>query len=113
MSENLLVPYGVLARYPLSLPTLVAALWWFYVSEQRDQETCLEVGVARLLERLGKPYSPETVRELTRLLYEIYVVQKVGFRIEPKDGVETLTLWLTPETMKRIKIYRQQVMETA
>lgn len=114
MSSNLTIPAGVLERYPLCLPTVVTALWEVYMAEPRADPMVLKVNVKRLLARLGKPCDDTQRRALYEILYEIYKVQKVGFRMGPDDDNElAVTLWLTPEILKRVKIYHQQMMEAA
>lgn len=113
MSANLTIPYGVLERYPMCLPTVVTALWEAYMSAPRPDPTVLKVNVGELLARLGKPNDDTQRRALYEILYEIYKVQKIGFRMGVDEGGEmTATLWLTPEVLKRVRLYQQQ-MEAA
>lgn len=103
--ENLVVPYSVLVRYPLSLPIVVAALWEIYLGRD-DNPLVLTVPVKPLLARLGKGYTQAALRELDDVLYEVYRRMRIGYRREWQDGEDMLTLWLTPDVIKRVKNYR-------
>jgi hypothetical protein len=103
--ENLVVPYGVLSRYPLSLPIVVAALWEMYLV-QDNNPLVFTLPVKPFLARLGKGYSQAALRELDDVLYDVYRRMRIGYRREWKDGEDMLTLWLTPDVIKRVKSYR-------
>lgn len=113
MSANLTIPHGVLERYPLSLATVVTALWEIYISDPPSDPLCFSTPVEPLLARLGKPCDDDQRRALHDVLYKIYRVQRIGFRMGIEDDTLKLTLWLTPEIVKRIRLYQEQMKEVA
>jgi hypothetical protein len=110
----LTVPHGLLMRYPLSVITVVTALWEMYMEQAPLGQLKLTTPVEPLLRRLGKEYTQEKVqRQLDRALVDLYRLQKIGSQRFYKDGVDTLIVWLTPELQKRARDYQDSLSARA
>ncbi len=105
----LTVPFAVLVRYPMSLVTTVTALWEVYMRQLPAGQLKLTTPVEPLLIRLGKDYSEEPLRELDRVLHDLYRLQKIGYQRVYRDGVDTLIVWLTPDVVKRARAYKESL----
>ncbi len=66
--KPLVVPHGILARYPLSMPTVVAAMWELYILQEPPKQLKLVFAIEPFLERLGKTYTEEALTELEATL---------------------------------------------
>lgn len=105
----LVIPFGILQRYPIALVTVVTALWGSYMGQVPPGLLTLTVPVEPFLARFGKQPDQDTLRELTKILHNLYYLQKVAYQRKQVGGVDTLTVWLTPDILKRVRAYQESL----